>query len=151
MSLQYSHTQSATSIRIVTVVVLIWFTGMYATIVYSNGFNNEGALGIQAAAVMLGVILYLLWDLTIQINDGKLIHWFGPRFWQRSYEIDSIKEVTPSSSTWWQGYGIRFVGDGWMYNVSGKDRIRIEFHSGKICYLGTDDMDELLAILNQQV
>ena len=48
---------------------------------------------------------------------------------------------------WYAGYGIRWVGDAWLFNVSGNDAIEVTFASGRKVWVGTDDPDGLAAIL----
>ena len=48
---------------------------------------------------------------------------------------------------WYAGYGIRWVGDAWLFNVSGNDAIEVTFASGRKVWVGTDDPNGLAAIL----
>ena len=87
--------------------------------------------------------------MTIRITETHIEHWFGPYFWKKSHKLEQIKRVSVSKSRWYNGYGIRFVGKGWLYNVSGHDRIELHFHTGKVVYLGTDDASNLYSTLSE--
>ena len=47
------------------------------------------------------------------------------------------------------GWGVHFVGDGWLYNVFGLDAVRISMKSGKIIYIGTDEPQVLAAAIRE--
>ena len=46
---------------------------------------------------------------------------------------------------WWWGWGVRYYGQGWLYNVSGLDAVEIRLKSGKHIRIGTDEPEALVA------
>ncbi len=47
--------------------------------------------------------------------------------------------------------GIRKISGGWMYNMWGLDAVELEFTSGTVFRIGTDDSGNLIAALSLQV
>ena len=49
------------------------------------------------------------------------------------------------------GFGIRYVFDGWMWNVSGLDAVQLTLPDGKHFRIGTDEPKALEAAINQAI
>ena len=52
---------------------------------------------------------------------------------------------------WYFGWGIRYLGTGWLYNVSGLDAVEIVQNDGKMVRVGTDEPDVLARALSTVV
>jgi hypothetical protein len=50
---------------------------------------------------------------------------------------------------WYAGWGIRWTGDGWLYNVSGLRAVELRTRHGKRYLIGTDRPEELEAAIRQ--
>ncbi len=82
--------------------------------------------------------------------DREQIRWFyGLGIPFKKIPMEAIKSVIVDRSKWWQGWGIRRIGSGWMYNVSGLDTIIITENSGKVTVLGSNDVQGLLRKINK--
>jgi len=42
-------------------------------------------------------------------------------------------------ASWLVGWGIRWTGSGWLFNVSGLDAVELSLKSGRRFRIGTDD------------
>ena len=142
----YEHTQPGTVLR--------WIVG----IVLAASFISAFVLGKKdikvvlyfVSPLMLG-ILAIFWSLTVEVTKTHLTHAFNFDFWKRSYALTEIESVSKVQNSWLYGFGIRYIGSGWLYNVSGTDAILIEFTDGKQIRLGTDDQENLYNVLSQQL
>jgi hypothetical protein len=104
------------------------------------------AIAISSAIVFVGVNFS---SLVIEI-DKKQIRWFyGIGLPTKKILLENIKSVTVVRTKWWQGWGIRLIGTGWMYNVFGLDGIKIVENSGKVTVLGSNDVKSLIHKLNK--
>ena len=54
-------------------------------------------------------------------------------------------------NSWIQGWGVRKVTRGWMYNVWGLDAVEIELNSDEVFRIGTDDADALQAAISLSI
>ena len=61
--------------------------------------------------------------------------------------LDDIVSVREVRNSWWQGWGIRRITNGWMYNVWGLDAVEVEVGGGTGFRIGTDDSERLAAAL----
>ena len=95
-------------------------------------------------AVLLVIIAVLFSTLTVEVTDGELSFHFGPGFWRKRVALSEVKAVTPTESSWWEGWGIRFTFRGMLYNVSGTNAVEIELRSGKRFRIGTDEPEALV-------
>ena len=142
----YEHTQPGNVIRWIIGIILV--ASLFSAFVL--GQKDVKNVTFFVVPLLSGVLL-LFWSLTITVTDTHLSHSFNLDFWQRSYPFTDIKRVSKVRNSWLYGYGIRFIGSGWLYNVSGHDAILIEFKNGKLVRIGTDDQENLYTILSQQL
>lgn len=142
----YEHTQPGNTIRWIIGIVIVGT--LYSTFVL--GIKDLKNVMLFVLPLLTG-ILTLLWSLTITVTDTHLSHSFNLDFWKRRYPLTDIESVSKVQNSWLYGYGIRFIGSGWLYNVSGTDAILIQFKNGKKIRIGTDDQENLYNILSQQL
>ena len=98
-------------------------------------------LGVAGLMVIIAVLFS---SLTVEVGDGELRFHFGPGFWRKRFPLDEITGATPTQSSWWEGWGIRFTPRGMLYNVSGTNAVEIELPSGKRFRIGTDEPEALV-------
>ena len=48
---------------------------------------------------------------------------------------------------WYNGWGIRLIPRGWIFNVSGFDAVEIQMKNGRRYRIGTDEPEALLAAI----
>ncbi|MGE5161831.1 MAG: hypothetical protein ACM3O5_10015 [Betaproteobacteria bacterium] len=142
----YEHTQHGWPVRVAFGLAALVLLVMPA--VQPPGHPAAPATLVAGAA--LAVILGLMWSrLTVRI-DGDRLRWsFGigwPRF---SLPLAEVQSVEVTRTTFWQGWGIRVVRGGWLYNVAGLDAVRITRTSGRLVLLGTDEPRRLKAAIEQ--
>ena len=101
-------------------------------------------------AIALGLGMLLAWQfssLTVEVDDNEVRWWFGRGIWRKSVTRADVASALPVRNQWWWGWGIRYYGKGWLYNVSGLDAVEIVLHSGKHIRVGTDDPQGLAAAI----
>ena len=145
MLIEYIHTQPAWVIRILFGVSILILVGLLVWNIQQN------LIGIAVGGPVIAIFLVCFWSLTVKVSDTHLSHYFSWGFWKRSYPLHEISSVNIASSQWYYGYGIRYVGPGWMYNVSGSDVLLVTMKSGDEVRIGTDDVDTLFAILSEKI
>jgi hypothetical protein len=98
--------------------------------------------GLLLLLLLAGLALYH--SLTIEIRDGMLACFFGPGLIRRQFRLEDIVAARPVRNHWYNGFGIRRIANGWMYNVSGFDAVEISLRSGKHFRMGTDRPKEVV-------
>jgi hypothetical protein len=141
--MRYEHSQTGWFV----IPVLAFFT-VVAFIVASDEQVQVVAvvtiIVIMVAVLVLGVALSRL-DVTV--TDDQVVAAFGFGKPRRAFDLADIKEVRAVRNSWWNGWGVRRIRNGWMYNVWGLDAVQLELRSGTSFRIGTDDPDGLEAAL----
>jgi len=107
--------------------------------------STVGGWALTASLVVIAAITVLFSKLLIRIQDTELSASFGFGWPRRVVDLSDVVTATPVRNTWIQGWGIRKISGGWMYNVWGLDAIEFTMTSGDLVRIGTNDLDNLLA------
>lgn len=139
----YEHTQSGTLIR-VAVGVWVLASGCLAMWMLVAGMNGA-AIFCGLMSLLLAMILALFHSLTVRVSPGTVALAFGIGLIQKKFDAREVQNATTARHRWYNGWGIRKISGGWLYNVSGWDVVEIQLKNGQKYYIGTDQPQELLA------
>ena len=115
----YSHRQHGHVIKWAATIV----AGISALIIYILAPHLSS---VALAAVSLAIALsFVFGRMTMEVNDRQLSWWFGPGVWKKTVPFAEITSAEAVRNNWWWGWGIRYYGKGWLYNVSGLDAVEI--------------------------
>jgi hypothetical protein len=94
---------------------------------------------------MVGLVALTFWfsRLVVTVADGEVTATFGIRKPHVVNQLSNVRTVTQVRNTWIQGWGVRKISDGWMYNVWGLDAVELELGSGHVFRIGTDEPEQL--------
>ena len=101
--------------------------------------------------IALAIMLALFTSLTIKCDNRELIFYFGPGVIKKRIPYDQISSAAKVRNRWFYGWGVRWYGPGWLYNVSGLDAIELVLKNGKQLRIGTDEPDELIRFLQPKI
>jgi hypothetical protein len=80
--------------------------------------------------------------------DGEFVRLrFGAGMWRKKFRLDKIQSAAPVRNDWSMGWGIHWVGNGWLYNIAGLEAVEITFKNGKKARIGTDEPGKLAAAI----
>lgn len=144
--MSYYHQQTASfytylSAAIVGSLVLLWWFG-----------GEMPLIGLLAIAMLVVCIAQSVRTLTVADRGDHLAVIFGPLpLFRKRINYADITEVEAGKSSVVDGWGIHYVPfRGWTYNLWGFDCAII--HLGrKVIRLGTDDVQNLVAFLQQKL
>ena len=108
-------------------------------------------LGGQTKYYAILSLLFLLClacfnKITITITKTTLSFSMGIGLIKKTYQLSDIKSCTPIKNNIINGWGIRRILGGWLYNVSGFQAIELQFkNENKIIRIGTNKPDEVVA------
>jgi len=110
-------------------------------------FAESATAGWAVAGTLatIGALIGWFSRLAVTVERGKLSASFGPGWPRKAIDLADVASVTAVCNTWIQGWGIRKIKGGWMYNVWGLDAVEFEMTSGDIGRIGTNDLDNFLA------
>jgi hypothetical protein len=138
----YKHTQVGWLLLvIVTTVVLI--------LAFWTAINP--VLSAIITILALVILLSLFSTLTVVGDEKGLLFYFGPGIVRKRIPYEQIKSVSMVRNRWFYGWGVRWYGRGWLYNVSGLDGIEFKLANGSQLRVGTDEPDRLYAFLKSKI
>ena len=98
-------------------------------------------------SLLLALLAFIFCTLTTQVKDKELKWYFGLGLIKKHLSVDEIVSYRKVRNKAWWGWGVRYTGNGWLYNVSGLNAIELKLTDDKLVRIGTDEPDELLAAL----
>ncbi len=122
----------------------VWFARVAAV---TPGERGE----FQSILLIIAALQVVFYQLTTIVTESTLTVRYGIGLVAFRFPLSEITQVTEQTVPWSAGYGIRWVGDAWLFNVSGRDAIEVTFASGRKLWVGTDDPDGLAAVLRQRM
>jgi hypothetical protein len=143
--MEYEHTQYGYTGILTTVlmVVVAWFS-------LPETFSDDPRIGLLMAVFMVGLVAFTFWfsKLKVLVSDDEITTTFGLGKPHRVIQLSEVAEVRQARNTWIQGWGVRKVPRGWMYNVWGLDAVELELTADTIFRIGTDDAERLHASIS---
>ena len=143
----YENTQPGTFIRVMTGSWVVFF-GVLAVVMLALG-QKEAAIGLGVVTVMVavinGIVFALFHSLTVRISRSEIALSFGVGLIRKQFPIGDISSASIVQNRWYNGFGIRKIRGGWLYNVSGFDAIEIQLKNERKYRIGTDQPKKLLA------
>ena len=140
---EYEHTQPGTFIRVMTGSWVVVF-GVLAVVMLALG-EKEAAIVLGVITVITGIVVVLFHSLTVRISRSDIALSFGVGLIRKRFPIGDIRSVRIARNRWYNGWGIRKIRGGWLYNVSGFDAIEIQLKNERKYRIGTDQPKKLLA------
>jgi hypothetical protein len=136
----YIHRQFGWFTVFALTAMAVWFAFVAAL---SPGDRGE----FQSIFLIIAALQLAFYQLTTIVTESTLTVRYGVGLLAFRFPLSEITQITERSVPWYAGYGIRWVGDAWLFNVSGNDAIEVTFASGRKVWVGTDDPNGLAAIL----
>ncbi len=102
-------------------------------------------------ASIMFVVLVLFHSLRARVDRHQVQLSFGIGVISRSIDVGRIASCEVVTTPWFFGYGIRYVFDGWMWNVSGPWSVRLEYTDGTHFRIGTDRPEDLKAAIDAAI
>ena len=91
--------------------------------------------------------------LTVSVDHSHVTIRFGVsplRGWFRKWiSLNTVKDYQTVRNSWLHGFGILYIGNGWLYNVAGLDAVELRLTNGRRLRIGTDQPDALAAAIAQ--
>jgi hypothetical protein len=131
--INYTHTQHVPPEAMVAISAVI---GLSAILVPGRLLKGLTALG-------LGGLAYTFSSMTITIDPECIQIKYGDWLTVKRLALTDIVAYQPARMNPANGWGIHFVGAGWLYNIYGLDAVEVTLSSGEKFYIGTDEPEAL--------
>ena len=138
----YKHTQIGRIILVIATPVLLilaFWAAIYPIL--------SMIITIAALVILLG----LFSALTVTCDGEKLSFYFGPGIIRKTIKYSDILSIEKVRNRWYFGWGVRWYGRGWLYNVSGLDAVEISLKSGSQLRIGSDEPEKLVSFLKSRI
>jgi len=139
----YSHTQigyAGYAVMASSALAVLWTARSTAVI--------DAPPAVRIALGIITLVLVLTGGafsaLKIQVQDDVLRWSFGPGVFRNAIRISDIQQASAVRNPWYYGFGLRFIPEGRLYNVSGLGAVEIVLRSGAKVRLGSDEPDVLV-------
>lgn len=138
--MEYDHTQYGYTGILTTVllVAVLWSSLRSAS-------EESAGIGLLMGLFIASLVGLTFWfsKLKVEVAEGNVTTTFGLGKPHRTIQLSDVDKVSEIRNSWFQGWGIRKVSNGWMYNVWGLDAVKLELVSGDVFLIGTDEPDKL--------
>jgi hypothetical protein len=143
--MEYQHVQYG-----YTGILTAVFVAIVAVRALPQSFEDSTWAGVLVALFMVGLVVLTFWfsKLTVTVLGGTVTATFGPGRPHRVMELSDVNAAREVRNAWIQGWGIRKITNGWMYNVWGLDAVELDFTSGRIFRIGTNEPGKLSAAIS---
>ncbi|MFC1871899.1 hypothetical protein ACFLYF_05860 [Chloroflexota bacterium] len=139
----YEHTQVG-----YLIIVAMAATMVMIGIILANSGINWIAIGVL---IIIAVALVMFGSLTVVIWEEELEVRFGPGPIRKRFKLSEIESCKVVKNHWYNGWGIRLIPHGILYNVSGFYAVEIKLRTGKQYRIGTDVPQELEAAIRSAI
>jgi len=135
----YRHTQIGWTILAATGLALLWLLVLP---------HHDVSLWI---AVLFLALPVLFGSLTVTVDEERIEVRFGPGVIRFRIALADVASCRPVRNPWIAGWGIRWIGTGWLFNVSGLDAVELALKNGRMLRIGTDEPTSLCAAIEHAI
>ena len=136
--MHYHHRQFGTVIVAALAAAIIYLS---LPLIRAQEFK---AIQLQVVLVLLAIIV-LFYALTIEIKEDTLYIRMGIGLIRKKVPLADIAQASVVRIPLLAGWGIHGLpGVSWVWNVSGRDGVRLDFVKGGRLIVGSDEPEELL-------
>jgi hypothetical protein len=112
-------------------------------------YMTAGEWNLVVLALLLALIISIVIfaTLTTAVERSVLDVRFGPGPIRRRIHLTEITDVRVVRNPWYYGWGIHWIGRGWLWNVSGLRAVELELRNGRRFRIGSDEPEALARAL----
>jgi hypothetical protein len=135
-------------------IIIMPLLSLYMALSYYYQWGDKPLTETSTLIIVVVFLLIMLtfYNLTVSIK-GRIVELkFGIGLIKFKLHIDQLHEASTLRTKWWYGWGIRFTPHGMLYNIYGRDAVKIKFTGKgktKNVLIGTPEPEELLKHINQ--
>jgi hypothetical protein len=133
----YRHSQFATPMAVGTVLGLATALAGLALLSRST-LASAPWLVVALFAILLGAFA-LFWRLVVEVDGRSVRATFGIGLVRKAVPLGDVRRADVIRTRVWWGYGVHWTPSGWLYNVAGRDAVRLELEGGRAVMIGTDE------------
>jgi hypothetical protein len=137
----YRHTQFGRTIVVGTAVGLA--LAVVTTLSLSaTTLRAQWPLVVALFAIFVAAFLVFA-TLTVEVDAREVRVRFGIGLFRKSVPLAEIRRCDVIRTRIWWGWGLHWTPSGWLYNVSGREAVRLELASERPLMIGSDEAQAL--------
>ncbi|WP_353134131.1 hypothetical protein [Pseudopedobacter sp.] len=136
-------------------IILISATVIVITFSYylQLGDNPLSMNSLRLALFVFILILINFYKLKIRVDDTGINILYGIGLIHIKIQPDAMVSVQTVKTSWLSGFGIRITFNGMLYNIQGRDAVRINYFQdgkSKTLTIGSKEPDKLKVFLERK-
>lgn len=136
----YKHTQYVPSV----ILTAVGIAGSLSTKLAPKPVRGLAGLSIAG-------VLFTFRCLTVKVDDFNITLDFGKWLRVKTISLDEVESCKVKRTHDVIGWGVHFVGDGWLYRVDGNEAVRLKLKNGEKIFIGTDQSLQLEEAINARL
>lgn len=121
-------------------------------ILYLPPTDIKWTVGTTVFIVFNIAVALLFFRLKTEIYQDRVRLTFGLGVISKNIDLASVKGVKKVRNKWYYGWGIRFFGRGWLWNIWGLDAVELTFKDRKgVFRIGSQETDILIKKIEEQL
>ncbi len=145
----YRHSQFGSVIAAGTVLGALMALGV--TLSLSKQTLQQAWWLVVAMFAVLGAAWALFATLCVEVDAREVRVRFGVGLIRKTVPIADIVRADIVRTRIWWGWGLHWTPAGWLYNVAGRDAVRLELRRERAIMIGSDEADRLKAAIDARV
>ena len=144
----YRHRQVGWKLAAGVIVGLMLAAGLVSVL---STATREASRLVYGLFGVLIVALLLFATLTVTVDGSEIRVVFGIGLVRKTIELADVIKCEPVGVRTLWGWGLHWTPGGWLYNVGGRDAVRIVLAGERAVIVGTDDVRGLAAAIEAPV
>ena len=142
----YRHAQFGTPIAVGTAVGLV----AAAVLVFSLSASTLTAVPwlVPALFAVIAVGYLMFFRLVVSVDRARVRAAFGIGWIAKEVPLSDVVAAEIVRTRLWWGWGIHWTPAGWLYNVGGRQAVRLVMASERPLMIGSDEPEALLAAID---
>jgi hypothetical protein len=142
----YRHTQFGKVVAAGTAVGLV--AAVLMTLSLSPATLAAAKWSVVALYAIIAAAFALFSTLTVEVDAREIRVRFGIGLFRKTVALADIRRCEVLRTKIWWGWGLHWTPSGWLYNVSGREAVRLEFASERPLMIGSDEAQALKAAID---
>lgn len=147
----YIYQRTQLGILLIALLSLIEIINIIVFILLRNEPESISLFVFIASQAFVSLIFLLFFKLSVKVTEENILLHFGIGLIKRTIPLNSILDVKQVRNQRLMGFGIRYYGDGWMWNIAGLDAIELHYKDGSQFRIGTDEPERLKEIIKAKI
>jgi hypothetical protein len=106
---------------------------------------------VAALFAVLGAAWALFASLAVEVDAREVRVRFGIGLIRKTIAIADILRADVVRTRIWWGWGLHWTPAGWLYNVAGRDAVRLELRRERALMIGSDEAGRLKEAIDTRI